>query len=149
MVYGFWQMHAISTIITSYRILSPPWNALCSTYLFLPFSSQTIDNHWSVCFLYSFTFSSFHLKNSLHGNSLAVQWLGLCTFTAEGPGSILGQGTKIPQATQRDQNRQTNNLPLYVWLSEVSFHWEWPAIQSLWSLFCCSRRFRKVDLSLE
>ena len=28
-------------------------------------------------------------------NSLVVQWLGLCTFTAEGPDSIPGQGTKI------------------------------------------------------
>ena len=31
-------------------------------------------------------------------NSLAVQWLGLCAFTADGPGSIPGQGIKIPQA---------------------------------------------------
>ena len=28
-------------------------------------------------------------------NSLAIQWLGLCTLTAEGPGSVPGQGTKI------------------------------------------------------
>ena len=28
---------------------------------------------------------------------LAVQWLGLCALTAEGPGSIPGLGTKIPQ----------------------------------------------------
>ena len=28
-------------------------------------------------------------------NSLAVQWLGLCAFTAGGPGSTPGQGTKI------------------------------------------------------
>ena len=27
-----------------------------------------------------------------------VQWLGLRAFTAEGAGSIPGQGTKIPQA---------------------------------------------------
>ena len=33
------------------------------------------------------------------GSSLVVQWLGLCAFTALGPGSIPGQGTKIPQAT--------------------------------------------------
>ena len=32
------------------------------------------------------------------GNSLAVQWLGLSTFTAKGTGSIPGRGTKIPQA---------------------------------------------------
>ena len=31
------------------------------------------------------------------GNSLAVQWLGLHAFTAEGLGSISGQGTKIPR----------------------------------------------------
>ena len=32
------------------------------------------------------------------GNSLAVQWLGICAFTAESPSSIPGWGTKIPQA---------------------------------------------------
>ena len=36
------------------------------------------------------------------GNSLVVQWLGLCAFTAEGPGSIPGQGTKIPQIVCQD-----------------------------------------------
>ena len=29
-----------------------------------------------------------------------VQWLALHTLIAEGPGSIPGQGTKIPQAKQ-------------------------------------------------
>ena len=29
-----------------------------------------------------------------------VQWLGLCAFTAEGMGSVPGQGTKILQAMQ-------------------------------------------------
>ena len=33
-----------------------------------------------------------------------VQWLGLCAFTAEGPGSIPGRGTKIPQAGQCGQH---------------------------------------------
>ena len=32
------------------------------------------------------------------GNSLVVQWLGLCTFATKSVGSIPGQGTKIPQA---------------------------------------------------
>ena len=40
------------------------------------------------------------------GNSLAVQWLGRCTFTAEGPGSIPGRGTKIPQALWRGQKKK-------------------------------------------
>ena len=54
---------------------------------------------------------SIHLwfKNSLQkwyrkkGNSLAVQRLGLCAFTAKGPGSILGGGIKILQATQHSR----------------------------------------------
>ena len=44
-----------------------------------------------------------YLKTGRKGNSLAVQWLELRTCTAEGPGSILGQGTKIPQAAPRGQ----------------------------------------------
>ena len=40
------------------------------------------------------------------GNSLAVQWLGLGTLTAEGPGSIPGRGTKIPQAMCHGQNNK-------------------------------------------
>ena len=35
-------------------------------------------------------------KKQNKGNSLAVQWLGLRASTAEGPGQIPGQGTKIP-----------------------------------------------------
>ena len=37
------------------------------------------------------------------GNSLVVQWLGLRAFSAEGQGSIPGQGTKIPQAIWHSQ----------------------------------------------
>ena len=37
------------------------------------------------------------------GNSLAVQWLGLCTSTAGG--SIPGRGTKTPQAEGHGQNK--------------------------------------------
>ena len=40
------------------------------------------------------------------GNSMAVQWLGLHASTAVGWGSILGQGTKIPQAKQRGQKKK-------------------------------------------
>ena len=40
---------------------------------------------------------TFDFHKDLGGNSLAVQWLGLCALTAEGLDSILGQGTKIPQ----------------------------------------------------
>ena len=40
-------------------------------------------------------------------NTLAVQWLGLHAFTAEGAGSIPGQRTKIPQATQRGKKKES------------------------------------------
>ena len=33
------------------------------------------------------------------GNSLVLQWLGLCALTPKSLGSVSGQGTKIPQAT--------------------------------------------------
>ena len=34
------------------------------------------------------------------GTSLVVQWFGLCIVTAEGSGSVPGQGTKILQTTR-------------------------------------------------
>ena len=42
-----------------------------------------------------------------------VQWLGLCTFTAEGMGSISGQGTKTPQATWPKQQQKQKKQTLY------------------------------------
>ena len=44
------------------------------------------------------------------GNSLAVQRLGLHTFTAEGVGSIPGQGTKIPQALRPKNKKVTRAI---------------------------------------
>ena len=40
-----------------------------------------------------------------------VQWLRLGTFTAVGPGSIPGEGTKIPQASRSSQKRRTFAIP--------------------------------------
>ena len=45
-----------------------------------------------------------------------VQWLGLSTFTAEGEGSVLGQGIKILRARQHDQKTITKPDSL-VWTS--------------------------------
>ena len=50
--------------------------------------------------------SSQQKREARHGSSLVVQWLGLCALTAEGPGSIPGQGTKIPQAAWHSQNKK-------------------------------------------
>ena len=46
-------------------------------------------------------------KKAIHGNSLAVQWLGLHAFTAEGLGSIPGRGTEIPQAVPRKKKKNS------------------------------------------
>ena len=45
-------------------------------------------------------------SHKLGGNSLEVQWLGLVAFTAEGPGSIPGQGTKVPKVAQHGQEKK-------------------------------------------
>ena len=50
---------------------------------------------------------SIYQKNTINiipRTSLAVQWLRFHASNAGGPGSIPGRGTKIPQATQQDQN---------------------------------------------
>ena len=36
------------------------------------------------------------------------RWLGLCTLTAKGPGSVPGRGTKIPQAAWPSQKNNNN-----------------------------------------
>ena len=44
-----------------------------------------------------------------------IQWLRLCTFTAGGPNSIPGQGTKIPCATWNGKKveKRKKKLSLY------------------------------------
>ena len=44
--------------------------------------------------------SALPLSETTMGDSLVVHWLGFHAFTAKGPGSIPGQGTKILQASQ-------------------------------------------------
>ena len=63
------------------------------------------------------------------GKSLVVQWLGFCTFTAEGPGLIPGRGTKIPQAAwccQKKKRKKRYQVPKlletlsnYPWLTSI------------------------------
>ena len=61
------------------------------------------------------------------GNSLVVQWLGLCVFTAECAGSIPGWGTKIPQAMQHGQKKKKEESQCYHQPSQGSSptHPEW------------------------
>ena len=57
-----------------------------------------------ICFMY------FPNKNVFGGNSLVVQWFGLWAFTAEGPGSIPGRGTKILKAMQYGGKKKNRYL---------------------------------------
>ena len=50
------------------------------------------------------------------GNSLAVQWLGLCTFTADGVSVIPSQGTKTPQDTRRSQKKIKKKKKKYIYI---------------------------------
>ena len=42
-------------------------------------------------------------RNPIIGNSLVVQWLGLCTFIVRDSGSIPDWGTKLPQTSMCGQ----------------------------------------------
>ena len=46
------------------------------------------------------------------GTSLVVQWLRLCAPNAGGPGSVLGQGTKISHAECLGQKQTRHELLL-------------------------------------
>ena len=62
-------------------------------------------------------------KKAFPRSSLAVQWLGLCAFTAVGLGSIPGRGTKIPQAMQCGQKKKIKkkNFNIYIWNKKKHF----------------------------
>ena len=60
-----------------------------------------------ICFMY------FPNKNVFGGNSLVVQWLGLWAFTAEGPGSIPGWGTKILKAVKYGGGKKNRYVYMY------------------------------------
>ena len=76
-----------------------------------------ISKLWLICIVvwpqptqHLIFFSIFKLKKKKEkagrtGNSLVVQWLGFCTFNAEGPGSIPGQGIKIPTSCLKETKK--------------------------------------------
>ena len=53
------------------------------------------------------------LKETLLGNSLEVQWLGLHALTAKDLDLIPSQGTKISQAFQHHQKKKERKEPLF------------------------------------
>ena len=54
------------------------------------------------------------IKNTSFLNLLAVQWSGLCTSTAGGPGSIHRQGTKIHNPRGSAKNQNNNPYSIFV-----------------------------------
>ena len=56
----------------------------------------------------------------MDGNSLAVQWLGLCTSTAGGMGPIPSQGTKIPHEMQCGQKKKNGLKAISCGIPSVS-----------------------------
>ena len=57
-------------------------------------------------FIYRFASKNWRKRITSPGNSLAVQWSGLCASTAGGKSLIPVPGTKIPQAAQHGQTKQ-------------------------------------------
>ena len=75
------------------------------------------------------------------GNSLAVQWLRLCSFTAEVPGSIPGRRTQIPQMRgAAKKNPETKRLG-------HRFHSVFLWVVGLWMIFhFCFSVFSKLPI---
>ena len=55
----------------------------------------------------------YFIKKLSARNFLVMPWLGFCAFTAKGPGSTPGQGTKIQQAawSKQKQNKMKQKPP--------------------------------------
>ena len=62
------------------------------------------------------------LKKLSARNCLVIQWLGFCAFTAKGPGSTPGQGSKIQQAVwpkqKQNKMKQKKNQHDFFFLME-------------------------------
>ena len=77
-------------------------------------------SHWDILFwqlqqtnipslyinIYISVYTYVHVSRNVPGNSLAVQWLELYSFSAEGMGSILGWGSRIPQTAWHGQTKE-------------------------------------------
>ena len=65
------------------------------------------------------------IKTISLGNSLAIQWLGLCDFIAKDPSLIPDWGTKIPQAKKKPTEKTLSHLSgTYVKKMRVR-GWQW------------------------
>ena len=91
----------------------------------------SIKAYFSTIYLFSFNFrlKCLNQNNSkgCPGNSLAVQWLGLCALAAEGLGSIPGQELRSHKpSSQKKQNKkypppQKNTKDCPIWTTCRTF----------------------------
>ena len=89
-------------------LLSLPPKSISSLSIYLsPIPSDHFTSPGKLCWV--------SLKRPNPWNSLVVQWLGLGSFTAVGPGSIPGLGTKILQAMHRGQKKKKkkSHIPVF------------------------------------
>ena len=64
------------------------------------------------CSKYLGTQDSENRKCNAMGTSLAVQWLRLCTYTTESPGSNPSQVTKIPRVVKKSAEKRKENVTM-------------------------------------
>ena len=84
--------------------------------------------HWYTSYVHCFLTAAWDngksraIKDGGLGIALAVQWLGLHASTAESPGSIPGQGTRMPQ-TAGSKGKKKKNVAWAIRLSSQENHW--------------------------
>ena len=80
-----------------------PWSPEGSQAIHFPLANGETEAQRELCIVRSGP----RIENTgLHGNSLAVQWLGLRASTSGGTGLIPDWGAKIPQAMQRSAKKK-------------------------------------------
>ena len=69
--------------------------------------AEWVQQFWkSKCFLGMHSAGVVHLKSTIFGNTIVVQWLELYAFTAKDLGSVCSRGTKIPRAICCSQRKK-------------------------------------------
>ena len=123
----FWPLGISFSAFRAHKLAKNSWDFFCRHFggFYLPFlylwysvpqisgafATQTpisaFFTYWDYNLLHSLFFFLPCIKTWCQRNFIAVQWLGLHTFTAKGPGSTPGGGHKILQATRYSQKKKT------------------------------------------
>ena len=112
-----------------------------------PLCVEVILNHMKHLISEYFLKNGNGKKKKKRGNSLVVQCLGLCTFTAEGLGSIPGRPNKIPQimcyGQKKKRKRKLHVVPhVFMFWSHMRF----PFLVPLLFILPCSELFASTHI---